>query len=374
MVKTSGGKLILGAVFFILCSASAEMMENDYKRLVEPEALKEAELEVVWETKLPIKSAENLEQLLVPIDSAEGKLGNRVYGLTDGNFMFSLGRNTGNIIFIRSIASFGLPVVGLGLYGDELFSVAGGELVEINADSGIDRNSKRLEFSVSCPAVRNESHFYVAGTDKRMRVFRAEDKVQVFEVAAEDDSGIISVIADEEFVVFATDTGRCISIASDKPAKLWQFDAAGGIARPIVKDEKSLFAASEDTNIYKLDLRTGELIWKYQTGAMLDKGPRVTESRVYQYAQNEGLSAIDKESGELLWKLENGVDLLAESEGKSYVITNEETLAVMDNEKAKQVHTVELTGVSLYTTNTKDSKIYVADKQGRIACLKPVEY
>jgi outer membrane protein assembly factor BamB len=162
----------------------------------------------------------------------------------------------------------------------------------------------------------------------------------------------------------------------DKPRLLWQFKAkaGGGIAQPIVKNAESVFAASRDTNVYRLDARKGNLIWKYQMGAMLDRGPRVTENIVYQYARNEGLLAIDKESGTLLWPLPEGVDVLAEADGKSYVITKTGTLAVMDNKKAKQIYAVDWSGVSVYAVNVTDSKIYIADKQGRIACLQPIKY
>ncbi len=107
--------------------------------------------------------------------------------------------------------------------------------------------------------------------------------------------------------------------------------------------------------------------------AMLDRGPRVTEKIVYQYVRDKGLTAIDRETGKKIWQLPEGVDLLAEAKGKAYVITNEGTLVVMDNKKAKRQYCVDFVGVSRYAVNTVDSKIYVADKSGRIACLKPVE-
>jgi outer membrane protein assembly factor BamB len=208
-----------------------------------------------------------------------------------------------------------------------------------------------------------------------MHVLRSADKVPVFEVAAESDSTITSIAADENSVVFATDDGNVISIAPDKSRRrLWQFDAAGGIAWPIVRDGESLFAASGDTNVYRLNARTGKFVWKYQTGAKLEKGPQVTQGVVYQYVRDEGLVAIDKESKKPLWQLAEGVDLLAEADGKAYVITKTGTLAVMDNKKAKQVCTVDLSGVSTYATNVTDSKIYIADKSGRIACLQPIKY
>jgi outer membrane protein assembly factor BamB len=365
MLKMSRCKLVVLVSFFIFCVVPDTIaVENSLQRLVSPELLEQAELEILWENKLPIKMGESLERLFI--------LGNRIYGLSDQNFMVSLNREKGNVIFSRSITDIGLPVVGLELYKDELFSVAGNKLVEINLESGAERSAKRLGFGVACPAARNSSYFYVGGIDRRMHALRSEDKVQVFEVAAEDDSMITSIVADEDFVVFATNTGSCVSIMPDRAKRLWQFNAADGIAWPIVRNAKSLFLASKDTNVYRLNARTGKLVWKYQAGAMLEKGPRVTERIVYQYVRDEGLVAIDKESHERIWQLAEGVDLLAEADGKAYVITNVGTLVVMDNKKAKQQYCVNLAGVSKHASNAADSKIYIADKEGRIACLKPI--
>lgn len=359
-------KLALMVSFFVFCVVPCSMAMEDMQQLVSPELLKQADLEILWETKLPMKKRETLERLFI--------LGNRIYGLSSQNFMVSLNREKGNVIFSKSITKAGFPVLGLGLYDDELFSVVGSRLVEINLESGTERNAKRFGFGVTCPAARNSSYFYIAGTDKRMHVFRSEDKVQVFEVAAESDSMITSIVADDNSVVFATNYGNVISIMPDKSKRLWQFDAAGGIVGPIVRDGESLFAASRDTNVYRLNARTGKFVWKYQTGAKLEKGPQVTQGVVYQYVRNEGLVAIDKEGHKPIWQLADGVELLAESQDKAYVITKAGTLIVMDNNKAKQIHTVDLSGTSIYVTNVADSRIYIADKQGRIACLQPIKY
>lgn len=359
-------RLALAVSIFVFCVVPCGMATEGTQRLVSPELLKQAELGILWETKLPIREGETLERLFV--------LGNHVYGLSSQNFIVSLNREKGNVIFSRSIAESGFPVVGLGLYKNDLFSVVSNNLVEIDPESGAERSAKRLRFGVSCPAARNSSYFYIGGTDKRMHVLRSEDKVQVFEVAAESDSGITSIVADENSVIFATDDGNVISIMPDKSKRLWQFDAAGGIAWPIVRDGDSLFVSSRDTNIYRLNARTGKFVWKYQAGAKLEKGPEVTAGVVYQYVRDEGLVAIDKESHKRIWQMADGVELLAESEGKSYVITKAGTLVVMDNKKAKQVYSVDVSGISVYVANVADSKIYIADKQGRIACLQPIKY
>jgi len=75
----------------------------------------------------------------------------------------------------------------------------------------------------------------------------------------------------------------------------------------------------------------------------------------------------------LIWQLPEGLDLLAEANGKAYVMTSARTLVVMDNRRAKRLYSVNFTRVSRYAANVADSKIYIADEEGRIVCLRPVE-
>ncbi len=350
-------------------SRRASKPRRDGQRLVSPKLLEHANLEILWENKLPIKEAESLEQLLI--------FGNRIYAISDRNYTVSLNRENGKMIFGRVVAPDGLPIEGLKLYGDELISIVGTKLIEIDPNSGAQRKAVDVGFSIACPAARNSSYFYLSGVDRRLHILRAEDKVQIFEVSADNDSMITSIIADESSVTFATAAGNVISIMPDRPRRLWQFDAAGGIAGPIVKDGISLFFASKDTNVYRVDIvglpLRKQLAWKYQTAGILEKAPRVTRGVVYQCVPGKGVTAIDKGGGTLLWSVQGGVDLLAEAKDKAYVITKNRTLVVMDNLSAKRLYSVNLAEVSRYTANITDSKIYIADERGRIACLQPVE-
>lgn len=355
----------LAAVFVVLFVAlGGTALGEDYRPLVSPELLEHGKLELVWENKLPMKKKESLEQLYI--------LGNRIYGLSSRNYMVSLNREKGSVIFSRTVAPAGLPVVGLDMYENELYSIIGNDLVQVNPEFGTERSNRRLAFGIACPAVRNSGFFYIAGTDRRIRALRSDDKVKAFEAAAKNDSRITSVIADEDFIIFGTDGGNVVSVEAGRPVYLWQFDAEDGIAGSIARDGGSLFFASKDTNVYRLDVYTGKLVWKYQAGAVLDKGPVVSREIVYQRVGKNGMAAIEKASGKFMWQLEGGAALLAESGGRAYVITDIGELVVMDNRKAKRLYSVNFSGVSRYVTNLSDSKIYVADEDGRIACIRPI--
>ena len=356
--------ILVGLLIF--CAVPGSFGQDGGSRwLVSPELLGDGNLEILWQNEFPMNESESLERLTV--------LGNRIYALSDKNYIVSMNRKKGNVIFSRSIAPANFTVVGPSLYKNELLSVISGGLVEIDVDTGAERSAKHLELGVVCPAARNNSYFYVAGSDGRVHALQAGNKIEVFKVSADNESMITSLVADAGFVIFATDAGNVVSITPDRPKRLWQFDAADAIAEPIVKDGKWLFIASKDTNVYKINVITGRFVWKYQTAGILDKGPHVTQKVVYQYVHNKGLTAIDKESGKFMWELPEGVDLLAEANGKAYVITKTGTLVAMDNKKAEPLYSVNFAGVTKYAVNVTDSKIYIADKSGRIACLKPVE-
>ena len=344
--------------------------QSSSKPLISPELLKYAKLKMLWENELPIKKNESLDRLLL--------FGNRLYAVSDRNFVLSLNQKNGNIIFGKAIEAAGLPITGVKLYDNEFMYVSSNsKLVQINAQSGIVLNTTNIGFSISCPVARNSSYFYLAGTDNRLHAIHAGNKVQAFEVAAENDSMITSVAADENFVLFATAAGNIISIAPNLPQRRWQFDASQAIAGPVIKDGMALFFASRDTNVYRVDMvglpEKTRLIWKHQTAAVLEDAPIVTQWIVYQHVKGKGLTAINKDTGSALWQVPGGIDLLTEAGNRAYVITSTRTLVVMDNVTAKKLYTVNLTEVTKHASNITDDKIYIADNLGRIACLQPVE-
>lgn len=334
--------------------------------IVSPALLDHAGLTVRWQQMLPLKAGETFAELTI--------VGDRLYLRSDRNYIWSLDRQKGDVVFSRSIAPRGIPVLGLVPYRDRVISVVGDQIEEFSADTGARRRRSDLELGIVVAPARNSQFFYVSAADRRLHVLRANDLVQVFKVAAENDSLITTVVADESLVVFGTDAGNLVGMMADAPRKLWQFDVPKALAGPVIRDGNSLYFACKDTSVYRVDVAdvtTVVLAWKHQAEAVLDRAPRVTEDFVYQYAVGRGLTAIDKQTGRTMWSLPEGVDLLAEADNRAYVITKVCTLAVMDNGTGKQLYSVNVAPVTGHAGNVVDARIYIADGEGRIACLQP---
>ncbi len=340
---------------------------RDSDWLLSPELLDHARLKFVWQQTLPMKKGETF--------AAVALLGDRLYLRSDRNYMWSLGTDGGNVVFSRSVAPRGIPVLDLVSYGDSLISVVGNQLTECTMVTGVEQRVADLELSIVAPPVRNSQYFYVAAGDRRLHVLRAHDLVRIFKVAPENESLITTVLADDTTVVFGTTAGNIVAMMADAPKKLWQFDAAGAVAGPIIRDGNSFYFASKDTNVYRLDVTgatTAPMAWKFQTEAVLDRAPRVTQRFVYQYALGRGVTAIDKQTGQAVWSLPEGLDLLAEAENKAYLITKVRTLAVMDNATGKMLYSLNGAPIAAHAANTESARIYIVDEHGRVACLTPV--
>jgi outer membrane protein assembly factor BamB len=358
-------RVIFLAILTLVVFSMQLFAKEDSRWLIPRSIVASTDLKIIWQYNVPMADGESLEKLYL--------FENRLCVLSSRNYLTCLNRTDGNVVFSNIIAPTGLPVAGFKSYKGELLTIVGDKIIVVGADSGIEKTSIKITSGATCPVVRNDSFFYVAGIDKRLHVLKTDNKVQAFEVAAENDSLITSVLAERDFVVFATNAGNVISISANKSVKRWQFDAPEAVIGDIVHDANSLYFACRDTSIYRLDLYTGHVLWKYQIQAIPQTTPQPGSKVVYQYLPDIGLIALDKETAKFLWQAPGGIGLLAETGDKAFIINNAGLLTAMDNVKAKKLYSIDIGQAVRFVTNTNDSMIYVADAKGRLTCLAPAQ-
>ena len=325
--------------------------------------LKEASLHTVWQSAVALNPKEKVQQMTV--------LGNYIYILTNSNYLFCLDRNDGRSVFSISAADADLPVSQPADFNNTVYFAAANNLLAVDLQSGNELFRNKIEFPISSRPAVNTKYFYLPGMDKQLHVLQ-RDMFQVFRVNPDDHSGITSVIANDNSIVFATNSGKVYCMNANQPIKLWQFDAVGSIEAALTKTDDSIYVSSKDTNLYKIDANSGKMLWKFYTGSFLNVSARAIEKVVYQYAINKGLYAVDANSGKQLWLSPDGADLLAEDGSKAYVISQKNICEVMDNAAAKRLYTLNFEAVTAFATNPYDSKIYVMEDNA-VLCIEPIK-
>jgi outer membrane protein assembly factor BamB len=81
------------------------------------------------------------------------------------------------------------------------------------------------------------------------------------------------------------------------------------LSSPVVAGEVVYFG-SGDHNVYALDIATGALKWKFETGNVVHASPAVANNVVYIGSWDRNMYALNASSGAMLWKYQTGDDTL----------------------------------------------------------------
>jgi len=333
--------------------------------LVSSELIQEAGWTNNWKMNLPLKQHERIDRMAV--------LGPDLLLMTDTNVMFCIDRQRGRTRFTKQLSASRLPVQKPFYYDKQFWFVVGSEMLVFDPAVGdfvIKKKIDRIGSGANCGLTRNKDFIYISGSDNRLHAINTDGFWQQFTATADNDSAIVSVVATEEIVVFATQAGNVVGMNPAKAEKRWQFDTTGEIQGQLVLDGRDVYVGSFDTKLYKLSL-DGKLLWNapFHSGAPIRDSFTVGRDIVYVYNEMNGLYGISKQTGKAIWQAPLGKAMICETPEKSFVFVTPGIIKVMDNRMGKELYSVNFSGVQQYAMNTTDSTMYVADNKGRLMSI-----
>jgi outer membrane protein assembly factor BamB len=111
-------------------------------------------------------------------------------------------------------------------------------------------------------------------------------------------------IVSADTVVIGTNQWCVEAYSIENGRNLWSFELSSdsqGIDSRLLAVDQRLFFGGPDGNLYALDLRTGEELWRRDSGTNEDCSPVVSGGIAYFVHAERGLCALSAESGETLW-------------------------------------------------------------------------
>ena len=117
-------------------------------------------------------------------------------------------------------------------------------------------------------------------------------------------------------VYFASPTGKVYALEAATGNQVWEFPTESKettgpyYARPVLVGETLLIGAlkrkPDEPNLYALDAKSGQLLWKFLTGDAIVAEVAAMENMVYVGAADRKLYALDLSNGSKLWEFETG--------------------------------------------------------------------
>ncbi|MGQ9590775.1 MAG: outer membrane protein assembly factor BamB family protein [Planctomycetota bacterium] len=175
--------------------------------------------------------------------------------------------------------------------------------------------------------------------------------------------------------------GRRGGKVSDRPRRLWTFEARSEIESTAAIAEGRVFVGVED-GLIALALEPGEkdgrLLWRFRSDAGVRASPLAAEGRVYFGDDGGTFHALEASSGKEAWKFatESGSEILSSAnfaEGRVAFGSYDATLYCLDAASGKPVWALETGGPVHSGPAIAEGRVFVAGCDGRLRVVSLAE-
>lgn len=328
-----------------------------------------------WSADLPLERS-SVEALHVRNEA--------IFIYSTGHMAYVLDRASGTLLHIDPVTSGRTQLLPPVVLEDEIVYPTNAVL-EVYDKSGKKLRSIDLESSIRSPAVGSGKNIYIGidyengGRIRKIDIERTLSTTPRWELMT--FGGLSAAPALHQGILYVgSEDGRVYAVGEDR-SSVWPlprgvFETGGRIVADIKADDSGVYVASTDSKLYCLDRNTGKIKWQFFSGALLTRGPEVTETTVYQYVPGHGLAAIDKTSGqynrEPKWISREARKLLSEDEQYAYVLGRNNQIVALDKQTGKAAFRSQRRDLAVFGTNTRNGIIYAATRDGEVLAIRPV--
>jgi outer membrane protein assembly factor BamB len=206
-----------------------------------------------------------------------------------------------------------------------------GNLKALNTRDGSESWSTYVGAEWLSPPVLLRDRLYAMASSEELVALSADDGKILWRYSHRGDEKMTirgtsspTVSGSDVFVGFSD--GSLVALSAESGTELWVKklrvrERFYDVDMPPLADETSVYAASFDGMLYRLDRKTGETKWNFPVGSY--GGFVLEEGRLYFSGLNGNLYAIDANSGQSIWKVpfDSAVALAPTKVGNTLVVT-----------------------------------------------------
>ncbi len=89
---------------------------------------------------------------------------------------------------------------------------------------------------------------------------------------------------------------------------LWSFPTSGAVTSSPCAADGRIYVGSQDTYLYCLNARTGDLVWRFKTGGRIESSPAIVNGSVYVVSDDGYIYCLSATNGSSIWTKYIGSD------------------------------------------------------------------
>lgn len=192
-----------------------------------------------------------------------------------------------------------------------------------------------------------------------------------------------------EHLLLPTPNGIVLAVsklptANGQAAELYRFRTDSPIRVPAGYFDEAAYVATEDANLYALQVSGGRILWRHTAGTAISRKPAVTDRDIYIVSGTKGMTRLDRVTGQPMWRIPVRGEL-AESNAAAdrflavnpkyvYATDTSGRLLVLDRRRGVTLSGFDTKDFVYPISNEVSDRLYLAANNGLIVCLHDREY
>jgi outer membrane protein assembly factor BamB len=321
-------------------------------------------LQEVWNVRLQ-------EELTAPPAVA----GNRLFMGGKQGILYCLDAGNGRPLWEFDAGSEILSTPSL--QGDRVYLGTGGGMVYALDISGREIWKRELGDSVKAAPLPLEDRLYVGSQDTYVYCLNSETGESIWKFKTGGPVEIIPCAA-EGYVYCLSQDGNLYALKQRNGELVWEFSSGGFFVVTAAAETGRLFVLTE-FEIYCLDTQTGKEIWKqtasvYYRSNLALRGNQVIASQG-DATTSANIAARDTRTGDALWKADTGGaerTCIAASNKEVYIATTEGIFSY-GVDSGLLLLEQQLRGILPQTLTVTSNAIYVATENFKVYCYRHLQ-
>jgi outer membrane protein assembly factor BamB len=173
-----------------------------------------------------------------------------------------------------------------------------------------------------------------------------------------------------DFIGAVTADGTFYGLTKGLLADPIVFRAHGKVVARLNHHSGIAYLASDDFNVYAIEVVSGNLLWRFTAGGPIERPPVVLEEDVYVAPERFGLYRLDRDTGRERWQNRNADRYLASNDLFVYALDRLGRLIILDRARGTQLATLDVRGWDIAVSNEWSDRIFLAANDGQVICLR----
>jgi len=178
----------------------------------------------------------------------------------------------------------------------------------------------------------------------------------------------------QDLLTVAGADGSFFTTSKHERREFFRFHTEAPLSAPLGQHGEMAYVASQDHNVYALDVAAAKVRWRFTAGAPVLSKPEVTDEDVYLEPKRVGLYRLRRATGELVWHNRSAERFLANNRKYVYATDRSGRLLVLDRERGTSVGTLDTRDFVVPICNEWTDRLFLASHDGQLLCLHDRQY